>query len=166
MVLSRLSPEPMAAVRDGNVIAWDVVRLVPTADAPERTWVERSYLLLDVGIQLKMPHWWHESDPGTWYIDLVQIEDEGDLIRERDLYLDVIVPTDGRPYRMIDIDEFGDALASGALSLTAAMDGLRRWQLFLDTYLHVRGQLTCEPFWRDFPPACLREVDRKFARQG
>jgi hypothetical protein len=67
---------------------------------------------------------------------------------------------------MIDIDEFGDALASGALSLADAIDGLRRWQLFLDTYLHVRGQLTREPFWQDFPPVCIQELDRKFARQG
>jgi hypothetical protein len=85
MVLSRLSPEPIPAVRAGNVIAWDFVRSVPTPDEPARTWIERSFLLLDVGIQLKLPHWWHESDPGTWYIDLVRIEDEGDLFRVRDL---------------------------------------------------------------------------------
>jgi hypothetical protein len=158
-VLSRISPEPVIARRCGNVVCWDFPRHKPTADDPHRIWIERSYLLLDVGVQLKLPHWWADEHPGVWYVDLVQIVDDGDVLRVRDLYLDVIVPTDGRPYRMLDAEEFGDAIEAGELSVADAVDGLRRWQLFLDTYLHIRGQLSIDPIWRDFPPACLREFD-------
>jgi len=158
-VLSRISPEPVNASRWGNVVMWDFPRLKPTVDDPERIWTERSYLLLDVGVQLKLPHFWLDEHPGVWYVDLVKIEDEGNLIRVRDLYLDAIVPTDGRPYRMIDAEEYADAMEAGELSVPDAIDGLRRWQRFLETYLHIRGQASPDPMWRDFPPACIHEME-------
>lgn len=157
-VLGRVSPDPIRALRDDNVVAWDFARHVPTENDPDRVWIERSFLLLDLGIQLKKPHWWLDNEPRTWYIDLVQIEESGTLIAVRDLYLDLIVPTDGRPYRMLDLNDFADALESGALGLNDAIDGLRRWQNFLDTFLHVRGQTTTDPIWKDFPPARIREL--------
>lgn len=157
-VLCRASPDPIPAIRDGDIVVWDFERQVATETDPDRVWTERSFLLLDRGIQLKKPHWWLDQDPGTWYVDLVKIEESGTLITVRDLYIDAIVPTDGRPYRMLDVHEFGDALESGALGLNDAIDGLRRWQNFLDTFLQIRGWMTTETFWKDFPPACIREL--------
>jgi hypothetical protein len=159
----RQSPMPVPAVRIGDVVAWDLRRPVPTPDDPARTWRERTFLLLDVGVQLKLPHWWREDEPETWYVDLVKVDREGECLVVRDLYLDLIVPTDGRPYRMLDLHEFGDALASGELSVDHAVDGLHRWQAFLDRHVHRRGQRDLVPVWRDFPPARIQpliDVDR------
>jgi hypothetical protein len=54
---------------------------------------------------------------------------------------------------MLDLDEFGDALEAGALTVTQAVDGLRRWPAFLDRHLYPdrdpsRG-------FADFPPRRL-----------
>jgi len=43
-----------------------------------------------------------------------------------------MVATDGRPYRMLELDEFAAAVREGALSWSDAVDALRRWQRFLD----------------------------------
>lgn len=82
----------------------------------------------------------------------------------RDLYLDLIVPTDGRLYRMLDLHELGDALEAGAVSVEDAVDGLRRWPAVLDRYVQRRGRRGPLPVWRDFPPARIRppiDVDRQ-----
>ena len=50
---------------------------------------------------------------------------------------------------MLDLDEFADALRDGALSL----DGLGRWQRFLDRHLH--NQRFPVTGWTDFPPAAI-----------
>ncbi|MDT9105948.1 hypothetical protein RSW49_23735, partial [Escherichia coli] len=74
----------------------------------------------------------------------------------RDLYIDVIVPTDGRHYRMLDLDEYAEALRDGSVSLDAAIDGLQRWQRFLDRHLHA-GRWPLEA-WSDFPPQSIRPL--------
>lgn len=82
-------------------------------------------------------------------------EDSGRLTF-RDLWIDVMVPTDGRHYRMLDLDEFADAVAERQLPLQVALDGLRRWQQFLDEFLHQERDPRGE--WTDFPPALLDEL--------
>ena len=67
----------------------------------------------------------------SWCIPAAE---EGIRYTFRDLYIDVMVPTDGRPYRLLDLDEYADAIEDGTLSVDVAVDGLRRWQLFLDRY--------------------------------
>jgi hypothetical protein len=47
-----------------------------------------------------------------------------------------MVPMDGRHSRLLDLDEFADAIEKGALSTTQATGALRRWQRFLDRHLH------------------------------
>jgi hypothetical protein len=42
------------------------------------------------------------------------------------LDLDVMVPIDGRHYRILDLDEFADAIDDGTLSVEQAADALRR----------------------------------------
>ncbi len=83
---------------------------------------------------------------------------EEDLYRVVDLDIDVFVPTDGRPYRMLDLDELADAIEDGEFTLVEAMDGLRRWQRFLDTHLHRFGPNDVQPGWRDFPPAAIASM--------
>jgi len=133
--------------------------------------LERAYVLLDLGISMSKPGWRRmvteagdvilgidhdQAEPRTWYIDLIDVaDDEGRLIF-RDLWIDVMVPTDGRHYRMLDLDEFADAVDQQELPLAVATDGLRRWQRFLDEFLHherdPRGT------WTDFPPAVFNDL--------
>jgi predicted RNA-binding protein associated with RNAse of E/G family len=89
-------------------------------------------------------------------VDLVTVDAQGDRYTFRDLYIDVIVPTDGRHYRMLDLDEYADAMADGTLFLEDAIDGLRRWQRFLDRYLHADRWPPAE--WSDFPPKSIQSL--------
>ena len=70
------------------------------------------------------------------YVDLAIVSREDDLYRVVNLDIDVIVPKDGRSYRMLDLDEPADAVEGGEFTLEEAMGGQRRWQRFLDTHLH------------------------------
>ena len=75
----------------------------------------------------------------TWYVDLVTIEEDGNRYTCRDLYIDVMVPMDGRHHRMLDLDEFANAVDDGSLGIEQATDALRRWQRFLDRHLHAQA---------------------------
>lgn len=90
--------------------------------------------------------------------DLVAIDESANggvgVLRVRDLYLDLIVSTDGRPYRMLDLDEFGAALVDGRVELEQANQALARWQRFLDAHLHDRDGRHGGR-WPDFPPKVL-----------
>ncbi len=79
-----------------------------------------------------------------------------DSITVRDLYIDVLVPVDGRHQRLLDLDEFADAIEAGQLDVGTAVDGLRRWQRFLDRHLHAARDPNSQ--WTDFPPRRLREL--------
>jgi hypothetical protein len=70
--------------------------------------------------------------PDTWYVDLGTVEQEGNKYTFRDLYIDLVVPMDVRHYRMLDLDEFADAIDAGSLNIGQATNALRRWQWFLD----------------------------------
>ncbi len=148
--------EIVPGLRDGEAAAWSYV-------APDTGTLGRSYLLVDLGVKLTIPPVWIERGDPIWYLDLALVFREGDLYRVLDLDLDVFVPTDRRPYRMLDLDEFADAIEAGEFTLAEAMDGLRRWQRFLDSHLHRfatietgrSGQMDVQPGWRDFPPAAI-----------
>lgn len=92
----------------------------------------------------------------SWYFDLVHVTKDDNSVIFRDLYIDVIVPTDGRHYRMLDLDEFADAIAAGILPVDVAVDALRRWQTFLERHLHSARDYQSR--WTDFPPAALDEL--------
>ena len=121
--------------------------------------------MLDVGVSFANPCWVRLVKPdgtvvdreregsGTWYVDLVTVEQRADRYIIRDLYIDVMVPTDGRHYRILDLDEFADAIENGALSVEQATDSLRRWQRFLDRHLH--SERAPVKNWTDFPPAAI-----------
>lgn len=167
---------PLPGFRLGNVVAYEFELPERYEPWPGRTRLERTFVLLDVGVSFANPCWMRETKPdgavfevdphgrNSWYVDLVTVDVQHNRYTFRDLYLDVMVPTDGRAYRMLDLDEYADALADGSLSLADAVDGLRRWQRFLDRYLHA-GRFPPQA-WTDFPPASIQrllELDAPFA---
>jgi hypothetical protein len=144
---------PFPGVRLGGAIAYEFLlddRLVPRPGASR---LERVFVLLDLGVQLSNPPAWHGDDAACWYVDLVAVSGGDGRYEIWDQYVDVIVPTDGRPYRMLDLDEFADAIRHGALSWADALDALGRWQQFLDRHLHTQRFPTAG--WSDFPPAAI-----------
>lgn len=147
---------PLPGRRLGDVVAYEFQipeRFVP---APGRSDVERTFVLLDVGVSFANPFWFTGAEVDTWYVDLISVEQQGNAYIFRDLYIDVFVPMDGRHYRQLDLDEFADAIEAGALSVAEAVDALRRWQCFLDRYLHAERWPS--PTWTDFPPQAIRAL--------
>ena len=63
-----------------------------------------------------------EAEPGVWVIE--------------DRELDIVVEGDLHTYRVIDLDDFGQAMSQGRISLPDARRILERTQQFLDAYLH------------------------------
>lgn len=108
--------------------------------------VVRHYVLLDESTKLMYEPWdWKER----WYIDLVAVRwADADTLELDDLYLDVIVEGSGPTYRMIDLEELADALASGEVSVETMHAPMQRLQRFLDDHLHGG---------KDFPPAAIRD---------
>ena len=159
---------PLPGLRLGDVVAYEFELPKRFEPWPGRTHLERTFVLLDVGVSFANPCWVRarngdgslaEMDPNgrdSWYVDLVKVNMQDDRYTFRDLYIDVIVPTDGRHSRMLDLDEYADAIAEGTLSLEDAIDGLRRWQRFLNRYLHADRWPPTE--WSDFPPKSIRSL--------
>lgn len=159
---------PLPGFRLGDVVAYESELSERFEPWPGRTRLERTFVLLDVGVSFANPCWVRarntdgslvEVDPDgrdSWYVDLVTVDVQGGRYIFRDLYIDVIVPTDGRPYRTLDLDEYADAMADGTLSLEDAIDGLRRWQRFLDRHLHADRWPPAE--WPDLPPKSIRHL--------
>lgn len=162
---------PLPGVRNGDILAYEFQlsdRFVPW---PGRTLLERVFVLLDLGVSMSLPSWRRmstadgvveagidsgHSRPTTWYVDLIEVATERNSVILRDLYLDVMVPTDGRHQRVLDLDDFAAAMECGRLDVATAVDGLRRWQRFLDRHLHA-GRDPHEQ-WTDFPPRRLRDL--------
>ena len=154
---------PLPGVRSGDVLAYEFMLSGQFTPFPGRTLLERVFVLLDLGVSMSQPPWRGNASvsrdgmgPDTWYVDLVHISAQPGTVVVRDLYIDVLVPTDGRHQRLLDLDEFADAMAAGELDAGVAIDGLRRWQSFLDRHLHA----TRDPVagWTDFPPRRLAEL--------
>jgi hypothetical protein len=161
---------PLPGIRIGDTLAYEFQlpdRFVPW---PGRTLLERVFVLLDLGVSMARPCWRRmrtpnrevngidadRDEPATWYVDLIEVTHEEDRIILRDLYIDVMVPTDGRHQRMLDLDEFADAVEAGKLDTRTAVDALRRWQLFLDRHLHDSRDPADD--WTDFPPQRVRAL--------
>lgn len=154
---------PLPGVRDGDALAYEFQMPDRFEPWPGGTLLERVFVLLDLGVSMSVPCWRRgvhtdrsAEGPTTWYVDLVTVERRPGEVTIHDLYADVIVPVDGRHQRLLDLDEYADAIEAGALSVADAVDGLRRWQRFLDRHLHA----TREPLghWTDFPPRRLEAL--------
>jgi hypothetical protein len=147
---------PFPGVRRGDAIAYEFELDESLVPRPGTTRLERVFVLLDVGVQLSNPPYWRGEDAACWYVDLVAVTGSNGRFIVWDQYVDLIVATDGRPYRMLDLDEFAAAVQEGALSPSDAVDALRRWQEFLDRYLH-RERFPAAG-WADFPPAVIEPL--------
>jgi len=154
---------PLPGIRAGDVLAYEFELPSRFTPWPGRTLLERVFVLLDLGVSMSLPPWRSApgvsrdgSGPGTWYVDLVHVAAQPGSVTVRDLYIDVLVPTDGRHQRLLDLDEFADAVDAGRLDTGTAADGLRRWQCFLDRHLHAARDP--QDGWTDFPPLRLREL--------
>ena len=64
-----------------------------------------------------------------------------------DLDIDIIIEGNGPTYRMIDLEEFGDALVANERNIVKRQVALHRLQQFLDEHLHGS---------KDFPPTSIR----------
>ena len=136
---------------DGHVVHFDGPVFLSDHDAA----LQRNYLLVNEGVKLTRPARWDDDwRAGAWYVDVVECFVQGVHVVVFDRYIDFIVPPTASMYRLLDLDEFGDALSEGAVSLDAAARALRSAQAFVDTYLHRRGEAQGGS-WKDFPPASV-----------
>ncbi|MBD0329421.1 MAG: DUF402 domain-containing protein [Thermoleophilia bacterium] len=154
---------PLPGVRDGGAVAYEFELPDRFEPWPGRTRLERVFVLIDVGVSFSIPCWVRDGtvtrDPAereSWYVDLVTVEPGRGRYAFRDLYVDLIVPTDGRHHRLLDLDEYAGAILDGTLTAVQAADGLCRWQQFLDRHLHT-GRWPSGS-WADFPPAVIRAL--------
>lgn len=154
---------PLPGVRAGDTLAYEFQLPDSFEPWPGRTLLERVFVLLDLGVSMSIPAWRstvgvdrNGEGPTSWYVDLVHVTIERNSIMVRDLYIDVLVPVDGRHQRLLDLDEYADAIEAQHLDIATAIDGLRRWQRFLDRHLHAPRDPQGE--WTDFPPERLREL--------
>lgn len=124
-------------------LANDTVAIFDCFD-PEAGRMVRHFVLLQEAVKLMFEPWdWKDR----WYVDLVGIKwvDENTL-ELKDLYIDIIVEGNGPTYRIIDMEEFADALKNQKISADAIHEPLHRLQQFLDNHLHGG---------KDFPPAII-----------
>lgn len=83
-------------------------------------------MLLDEGVQLTRPVTFVGPLAGGWYVDLVRVEVlAADQLAVHDLYVNLVIPPSTCRYEVLDLDELGDALASGAIDVSEATDALR-----------------------------------------
>lgn len=116
-----------------------------------RDYLQRSFVLLDDGVQINQPVAFPPRQRGWWYCDLVTVVDDGEVLRVDDMWIDVIVGPPDHPYRLLDLDDYGQAMSDGRLSPSAAAEGLTRAQRFLDRRLNRRHEV--DQSWPAFPPA-------------
>src|SRR5262245_3189843 len=112
---------PFVGMRLGDAIAYEFELDRSVVPRPGMTRLERVFVLLDVGVQLSNPPYWQGADAACWYVDLVDVSGADGRFTVWDQYIDVIVATDGRPYRILDLDEFATAVHQGALTLPQAL---------------------------------------------
>ncbi|WP_037607399.1 DUF402 domain-containing protein [Streptacidiphilus rugosus] len=143
-----------AGIRRGNVVAYDWGFHQDGADH-----VQRTFVLLDEHMQINQPVLFPPEQRGWWYCDLVSLEwdvSSRGLLRTQDLWIDVVIGPPDHPYRLLDLDDYADALADGRIGPAQAADGLRRTQRFLDRRVNRRHEAT--QAWPDFPPAEVEEL--------
>ena len=109
----------------------------------------RSWLLPALGLAVTDFSWnpGHERDQ-DFYLDVCEIERDGERWRLTDLYLDIVLRT-GRDAAVVDVDEFVAAVGDGLLGAGqaehalacsyAAVDGLAAHGYDLDAWLAARG---------------------------
>ncbi|MCM3781521.1 DUF402 domain-containing protein [Neobacillus mesonae] len=109
--------------------------------------VIRHYILVNEGVKLMYEPWGWINE---WYVDLVEIKKISDHeIELTDLYIDIVVEGNGPTYRLIDLEEYADAVTEGQIDIQEMNKQLKQVQTFLENYLH-RGKV--------FPPEQVRQL--------
>lgn len=121
-VRARTNTDPKGFIRpveEYRVEPFGLYLMRPMQDHPRVDWIE-SWLLPAQGIRVTDWGWrpGHERDQ-DFYLDIADIERDGDVWRTVDHYLDIVVRT-GRDSRVLDLDEYVAAVAAGLLDEAAA----------------------------------------------
>ncbi|HXT94234.1 MAG TPA: hypothetical protein VN714_33795 [Trebonia sp.] len=130
LVRHRIHDQPVPARRWGTVLFSDEVY-------HRHAGPRRYFWLLGEDVQLVYePFGWRDE----WYVDLVSVsESDSDgayCYTVSDELVDIVVEGTGPAYRIIDLDEIGDALATGRVTAAQLGRTLASAQRFLDRYLH------------------------------
>jgi hypothetical protein len=143
--------------RIGEVVAYDV-RILPEYQVLGRPTIDRSYLLLDQGVQLTKPVVFEGPVEGWWYVDLVEVElTEAGLV-VHDLYVDFLIPPGADRYHVLDLDELGDALSQGQITAAQCATVLGRTQRFIGRHLRAAEKGPVDPPHR-FPPESIAALE-------
>ncbi|MGR6919269.1 hypothetical protein ACU635_33910 [[Actinomadura] parvosata] len=143
--------------RIGEVVAYDA-QLLPEYQVAGRPTIDRSFLLLDQGIQLTRPVVFEGPVEGWWYIDVVEVElTEAGLV-VHDLYVDFLVPPGADRYHVLDLDELADALHQGQITAAQCVTVLTRTQRFIDRHLCANEEGSVDPP-RQFPPDSIAVLE-------
>jgi hypothetical protein len=143
--------------RIGEVVAYDV-RILPEYQVPGRPTIDRSYLLLNQGIQLTRPVVFDGPVEGWWYIDLVEVERIEAGLVVNDLYVDFLIPPRADRYHVVDLDDLADALSRGLITAGQCATVLRRTQRFIDRHLRASDEGSFDPP-QQFPPASIAVLE-------
>ena len=143
--------------RVGDVVAYDV-KILPKYQVPGRPTVDRSYLLLNEGIQLTKPAVFEGPVEGWWYVDLVEIDHTDTGLLVRDLYVDLLIPPAANRYQLLDLDEFADALTAGQITPIQCATVLHQTQQFINRYLRGPEEGPSGP-QHQFPPAAVTTLE-------
>lgn len=144
--------------RIGEVAAYDV-RILPEYQVPGRPTIDRSYLLLDQGVQLTRPVVFAGPVEGWWYVDLIEVElTEAGLV-VHDLYADFLIPPGADRYHVLDLDELGDALSQGHITAAQCSTVLSNTQRFIERHLRASEKDSVDAP-QQFPPECIAALER------
>lgn len=143
--------------RIGEVVAYDV-RILPEYQVAGRPTVDRSYLLLDEGVQLTKPAVFEGPVEGWWYVDLVEFEHTDAGLVVHDLYIDFLIPPAVDRYQVLDLDEFADAVRTGHITTTQCATVLTQTQTFINRYLRRPEEGPNGP-QHPFPPAAVSTLE-------
>lgn len=155
LIRYRAFEEPQPGAARDDLLVMDA-RHPSHGDGAPRRW----FWLLDVGVQLLYEPWHWKN---RWYADLVSInqEEESGIYEIRDMEIDIIFEAQAPLYRVIDLEKFGQRVASGDFTLEEAVDVLRRTQTFLDRYVHPIGKeelFNVRPGDVVWPPKAVAEL--------
>src|SRR4051794_140656 len=141
--------------RIGDVVAYDA-RLLPAYQMAGRPTIDRSYLLLDQGIQLTRPVAFVEPVEGGWYVDVVEVDESQDGFVVHDLYVDFLVPPGAHRYHVLDLDELAGALSDGQITAAQCATALSRTQDFITDICVARRRalLIRRSSFRRLPSLC------------
>lgn len=114
-----------------------------------KLWCRESHVLPKLGIEISRFGYreaYRPENPFDYYIDIVQVPEQGECWTVRDLYLDVLV-FDGERAEILDTDEYLAALQEGHLatdeaaleSAHALLNNLATFGYSLEAYLHSEG---------------------------